>query len=291
MLVNEVCKMCQLTKKAIEYYIEQDLVTPSVLENGYRDFSKEDVLLLKKISVLRGLGMTVADIQNVLCSRNATLNEISQKKLLEITLLHEKQQLIQELAKTKDWETVQDKLQQFQKKQSVLERLRSVFPGYYGNYICQHFAPYLSEPVRTKEQQEAFDTIIAFLDNVHLEIPDDLREYYDELTADYVDKDFEDVYANMRNAFCDIEQFVTENREKIENYMAYKQTAEYKMTHMYHLEEVLKQFNCASGYNDIFIPAMCRLSTAYREYHKALQQANEKFLQIYPKWGEKWLQG
>ena len=28
MLVNEVCKKCFLTKKAIEYYVEQGLVSP-----------------------------------------------------------------------------------------------------------------------------------------------------------------------------------------------------------------------------------------------------------------------
>ena len=33
-----------------------------------------------------------------------------------------------------------------------------------------------------------------------------------------------------------------------------------------------------SGYNDVFIPAMQRLSPAYCEYHKSLQAANEVFL-------------
>ena len=53
MLVNEVCKECNLTKKAVEYYIEQGLIAPSVRENGYRDFCDADVARLKKISVLR----------------------------------------------------------------------------------------------------------------------------------------------------------------------------------------------------------------------------------------------
>ena len=42
--------------------------------------------------------------------------------------------------------------------------------------------------------------------------------------------------------------------------------------------EYLKQFQRESGYNDVFIPAMQRLSPAYREYHKSLQAANEVFL-------------
>lgn len=36
MLINEVCKKCSLTQKAIEYYIEQGLVIPVIQENGYR---------------------------------------------------------------------------------------------------------------------------------------------------------------------------------------------------------------------------------------------------------------
>ncbi|MDE7415960.1 MAG: MerR family transcriptional regulator [Lachnospiraceae bacterium] len=285
MLIKEVCKNCNLTKKAVEYYIEQGLITPSVQDNGYRDFSGMDIARLKKISVLRGLGLSIADIRSVLEDQNMSLNNISHQKSLEITILHEKQKLIQELAKTQDWEKVQDKLLQLQRKQSVLERLRNAFPGYYGNYICQHFAPFLGESVRTEEQQEAFDTIIAFLDGVHFEIPDDLREYYDEITADFNDRILDNVSAGMRSAVLDMEKYIDENREVIESCMAYKKTAEYKSSQAYRMEEMLKQFTSTSGYNDIFIPAMCRLSRFYQEYYETLKSVNEKFLQRYPELG------
>ena len=51
MLIHEVCKKCNLTKKAIEYYGEQGLISPAVNENGYRQFSDDDVEKLKKIAV------------------------------------------------------------------------------------------------------------------------------------------------------------------------------------------------------------------------------------------------
>ncbi|MDE7477626.1 MAG: MerR family transcriptional regulator, partial [Lachnospiraceae bacterium] len=70
MLIHEVCKKCSLTKKAVEYYIEQGLITPSIQENGYRDFSMEDIIRLKKISILRGLGVPVSDIQSILEDNN-----------------------------------------------------------------------------------------------------------------------------------------------------------------------------------------------------------------------------
>lgn|GEM_PF-844649 len=40
MLINETSKITNLTKKAIEYYIERELIFPDLLDNGYRDFLK-----------------------------------------------------------------------------------------------------------------------------------------------------------------------------------------------------------------------------------------------------------
>ena len=70
MLINEVCKRCGLTKKAIEYYEEQGLTRPQIMENGYRVFSEDDVIQLNKIAVLRGLGISVADIKTVLAEND-----------------------------------------------------------------------------------------------------------------------------------------------------------------------------------------------------------------------------
>ena len=44
----------------------------------------------------------------------------------------------------------------------------------------------------------------------------------------------------------------------------------------------LQTFMADSGYNDIFIPAMCSLSETYRAYRQKLLEANAKFLQMYP---------
>ena len=43
MLINEVCRECNLTKKAVEYYTEQGLIRPDITENGYRRFSDAEV--------------------------------------------------------------------------------------------------------------------------------------------------------------------------------------------------------------------------------------------------------
>lgn len=283
MLINEVCKECALTKKAVEYYIGQGLIAPAVQENGYRDFSEEDVYRLKKISVLRSLGLSVADIRNVLSGRDtAALQELYHKRRLQMTALQEKQELIRELAEKQDWEHIQNRLLQLQKKQTVLERLTDSFPGYYGRFLCLHFAPYLKEPVLSQKQQEAFDTIISFLDRVDFDISDDLKKYLDELIVGLNEEMIQGISAGVNTAIREMGNYMTEKQEEIERYFAYKQSEEYKATPAYRLETELRRFNSTSGYNDIFIPAMCQLSESYRKYQEALRKADEELMQRYP---------
>lgn len=235
MLINAVCKECSVTKKAVEYYIEQGLVSPTVQENGYRDFSEEDIRRLKKISILRNLGLSVTDIQDVLFGETAAsvLNEIYHRRNLQMTVLQEKQKLIQELASTHDWEQVQNRLCQLQKEQTILERLMDAFPGYYGKFLCLHFAPYLNEPVSTDRQQEAYDTIVSFLDKVDFDIPADLREYLDEITITLDESFMERLTRSVSAVIHETEKYIADNKEIIESRIAYKQSEEYKASTAY----------------------------------------------------------
>lgn len=283
MLINEVCKECNLTKKAVEYYEEQQLIQPQVLENGYRNFSSNEVEQLKKIAILRKLGLSVSDIQTVLNKNNkAALYNVSTKKALELEIMKTKQELAQKLAKNQDWEYTRLQLEILEQKQTVSARLLNVFPGHYGKYASLHFALYLDEPIITNEQQEAFETIISFLDNVELNIPVDLQEYIDEITKDFDTSFVANVSNNMDMAVRDTERYIADNQEILEQYMAFKQSDEYKSSPAYKLQELFATFNQESGYNDIFIPAMKRLSQSYQDYHEALQKANEVFIEKYP---------
>lgn len=279
MLINQVCKECSLTKKAVEYYIEQELIFPAIQDNGYRNFSNDDISTLKKVSVLRNLGLSVNDIRDVLSSATTTsLGEIYHRKTVQIAILQEKQKLIQELTAKRDWEEIQDKLSQLQKKQTVLERLMNAFPGYYGELLCLHFAPYLNEPVLTEEQQEAFNTIICFLDGVDFDIPSHLKKYLDEISLNFDVETVESISDSLNAVIHETEKYVADNHAEIERYIAYKQSEEYRATPAYHLEKILRHFNSVSGYNEIFIPAMCQLSESYQKYYKELAKANKIFV-------------
>ena len=104
------------------------------MEKGYRNFTENDVALLKKIAVLRGLGLTVSDIKNTLDNPKETmLLQISRKKEMELLELQEKQALMQKLAQDDNWESAAIQLETLEQKQSILQRLLSKFPGNYIN--------------------------------------------------------------------------------------------------------------------------------------------------------------
>lgn len=283
MLINEVCKRCGLTKKAIEYYEEQGLTHPQIMGNGYRVFSEDDVIRLNKIAVLRGLGISVSDIKTVLAEKNhLSFQTICDKKELEISDIQAKQQLLHMLARNQNWEDARAQLRQLDAKQSILSRLLDRFPGYFGKFISFHFAPYLNERIVTDEQQDAFETIIDFLDGVNIVIPDDLKEYLDDAakTIDLVGVS-KKAAASVAAAIQDPEQYLKDNREVLERYEEIKASDAYKNTPGYRFQELFAQLNRENGYNDVFIPAMRRLSSSYREYYEKLLKANEVFLKSY----------
>ncbi len=283
MLINEVCQKCRLTKKAIEYYVEQQLVQPEILENGYRNFSIGNVERLKKIAILRRLGLSVQSIKEVLDEGGqAVLYKVSESKRIEIEAEKAKQTLVQQLAEKQDWEYTNSQLEILEKSQTILQRLLNVFPGYYGKYISLHFARYLNEPIVSDEQQEAFKTVIDFLDNVNFELPSDLQQYLDEIAKDFDETFVENVFANMNDAISDTEKYMAENKELLERYMQLKQSDEFKASPAYKLQELLRKLNSENGYDTIFIPAMKKLSLSYRKYHDGLEKANAVFLNKYP---------
>lgn len=65
MKISEACKITGLSKKAIRYYVEKGLVAPIIKENGYYDFSSENLEDLVNIQRLRSLGFSVEKIQEI----------------------------------------------------------------------------------------------------------------------------------------------------------------------------------------------------------------------------------
>lgn len=66
MTIKEVEQCLNVPRATIRFYEKEGLLSPMRGENRYREYSEEDVALLKKIIILRKLGFAVADIEDVL---------------------------------------------------------------------------------------------------------------------------------------------------------------------------------------------------------------------------------
>jgi len=283
-LINEVSKITGLTKKAIEYYVERELLYPSILENGYRDFSKAQVEQLQKISILRKLGINTEEIKSLLSEKSKSyLQTLSVQKELNIQREQAKKSILDKLASGKEYSEISVELQMVENSKTITEKLLDAFPGYYGRFICLHFARFLNEPITTDSQQSAYKKIISFLDNTPpLKLPEDLQEYLIEGTKNIGTVQIKEIIENTEKSIENPDDFLSNNKEILKQYLIYKQSEEYKNSPAHKIISLIKDFNNVSGYNDVFIPALRELSSSYDDYYKQLKKANDKLLNEYP---------
>ncbi len=282
MLIHEVCVKTDLTKKAVEYYIEQRLICPAALENGYRDFNEADVERLKKIAVLRKLGLSALDIHAALSDETGeALRNIAVRKGLEAQREQAKKRLLGRLSAGKiDFSGLKAQLDALEKGATIAEKLLIAFPGYFGRFI---FARFLNEPIVSDEQKSAYREIVAFLDGVpELIFPDDIEAFWSEATDALGAEEIGAVLEGSKRALEDIEGFLQEHKTTLEDYFAFKRSEEYTSSAAGRLQALMKDFCGSSGYYDTFIPAMKRLSAPYVQYLEQMEAANEKLLARYP---------
>lgn len=283
MLIHEVCRETSLTKKAIDYYELHGLIKPSVSSNGYREYNEENVERLKKISVLRKLDISVEEIKTIINDQtNLELHRVLAAKEVKMHVEQQKNEILQSLCLGKSYSEVQEELLLLEKDEMISNQLIHAFPGFYGRLLSLHFLPFLTCRIQSDDQKKAYDEIIDFLDTVpEFEISEELSQYLSEVSHTFSAQDMRKVQEAFIESVQDPEQYLAENKEVIEQYRQIKESSEYQSTIAYQFEEKLKQFQSVIGYNDVFIPAMRRLSSSYDEYYQQLEQANEKFLQMF----------
>jgi hypothetical protein len=115
-----------------------------------------------------------------------------------------------------------------------------------------------------------------------LDFPGELQAFLDECTDGLGEEDIGSMLESMTKSMADPEAFINKNKEPLEHYIAFKTSPAYHDSPVYQMEALLKRFAGASGYYDIFIPAMKKLSKSYCEYCGQLEAANEKMLALYP---------
>ena len=288
MLINEVAKQCGITKKAVQYYVEQHIVNPYILENGYKDFTAEDVEIIKRIVLYRRLGLSIPDIKKVLEKKDNVKNILYQRTL-DMEREKIRHSILKKIAEGEFVENLSSEINEINSKSVIIKRLLDLFPSYYGKFISLNFSRYLTEPIETEEQKNAFQEIIEFFDNVpDMTIPIPLQEYLDQYLELYSGEEgtekINSILQEKQEAVQDINSFVDNNKEILDAYHSFKQTEEYKSSPAYQLMELMKEFCSSSGYYDVFKPAMRCLSPLYNEYYEQMLRANEEFIKKHPEY-------
>jgi len=85
MIIKDVEQRTGITKQNIRFYEKQGLLSPHHSpENGYREYSEEDVTILNEIKLFRKLGISIEDISKVQL-KEITINDCM-KKYSQITI-------------------------------------------------------------------------------------------------------------------------------------------------------------------------------------------------------------
>lgn len=289
MRIQEVIRSTGLTRKAIEYYISQGLVNPVTGDNGYRFFDQKDLLSLKKIHLYRRLDLSITEIRRALEGEDM---EVLRDAVIRERLRLERRQLrlriLEKMAESGIPGDASAELEALERSRTVAEKLLEAFPGYFGRFICLHFSRFLNEPQRTEDQKAACREILEFLDRARFpEIPDDLKETLQQWDSLVTPRQMETSMETTREAIKEPESFLSENREVLAGYLTYRNTPEYLESPAYRLQVLFREFSGSSGYAEVFIPAMRRLSSSYREYLEDMQLASDRLLREFPELQER----
>ena len=273
MRIAEAAVAVGCTQRAIKFYEEKGLLSPVARsENGYRDYSEEDISRLHEIQAYRKLGIGLADIRRLLAGDSqALLRGILERKRAQADAQQQEIAALEAYLEHPD-ATVLDEALDFD---SIADAMRAQLPGYFGSYLAAHFAPYLSMRITTPEQQDAYRRILAFWDNPRLRLPLSFRlsmllsRRMPQPSAAAMDAQIqamlspsEEVYARMR------EQTLRTVRMRRNPLILFSPGEVIKRRLMRALKDC--------GYYDVFIPEMKRLSPAYRAYQDALCALNDR---------------
>ena len=288
MLINEIATKSNTTKKSVQYYVAEGLILPKILENGYQDFSEEDMQLLKQIVLYRKLGLSIAEIKSVLKNPNELIFAIHQRTL-ELEREKIKQELLRRIAAGEKLENLEREINTIDIGSIIIKKILELFPGYYGKFLSLNFAGFLTGEIETEEQMKAFQQIIDFFDSVpDMDLPEDLQQFLDEYSEMYTSQEgaeiLNDILQKKQDAIQNIEVFIADHKETIDKYKIMRQTEEFMQLPAFRLMEYMKSFCTNSGYYEVFIPAMRRLSPSYNAYYEQMLVANEKFIEIYPEY-------
>ena len=82
MTIKQLEQQLEIPRATIRFYEKEKLINPKRNDNSYREYDDEDVVTLKKIIILRKIGLSVSDIKKKLlqiidgCEKDVASDEI-----------------------------------------------------------------------------------------------------------------------------------------------------------------------------------------------------------------------
>lgn len=280
MLRNEVQAKTNLSRKAIEYYEEKGLVHPKKLENGYRDYSDGDVEVLKKISLLRNLGLSISEIALYLDSKEEVLASILRRKEHELDICEKRKNVLNLIVKGESIDLINEELAVIDAQETIYDKLIRIFPGYFGQLIFSSYKIFLNESLN-KDEEAAFNEYIKFLDSLpNFELSKEEKDYIEAISSSFDMKTLDDVNKGKLIAIENSKIWLEENKDYIKAYKEYKNTDEYKNSLIKLIEDKLKKFMQENNYYEKAIPLIRKFSKSYNAYYEKLLKANEEYLKF-----------
>lgn len=280
MLRNEVQDKTNLSRKAIEYYEEKGLVHPKKLENGYRDYSNGDVEVLKKISLLRNLGLSISEIALYLDSKEEVLASILRRKEHELDICEKRKNVLNLIVKGESMDLINEELAIIDAQETIYDKLIRIFPGYFGQLIFSSYKIFLNESL-DKDEEAAFNEYIKFLDSLpNFDLSKQEKDYIETISSSFDMKTLDDVNKGKLLAVENAETWLEDNKDYIEVYKEYKNTDEYKNSLIKLIQDKLKKFMQENNYYEKAIPLIRKFSKSYDAYYEKLLKANEEYLKF-----------
>lgn len=277
MLRNEVQDKTNLSRKAIEYYEEKGLVHPKKLENGYRDYSDGDVEVLKKISLLRNLGLSISEIALYLDSKEEVLASILRRKEHELDICEKRKNVLNLIVKGESIDLINEELAIIEAQETIYDKLIRIFPGYFGQLIFSSYKIFLNESL-DKDEEAAFNEYIKFLDSLpNFELSKEEKDYIEAISSSFDMKALDDVNKGKLLAVENAETWLEDHKDYIKAYKEYKNTDEYKNSLIKLIQDKLKMFMQENNYYEKAIPLIRKFSKSYNAYYEKLLKANEEY--------------
>ena len=280
MLRNEIQNKTGLTRKAIEYYEEKGLINPQKTENGYRDYSDNDLEVLIKVSLFRKLGISVTEIEDYLSTGISSLSSVLRRKQHQLDVEEKRKEVLELVVKGESQELINEKIKLIEAEESIYVRLERLFPGYFGQMFFAAYQPFLNESLG-KDEEEAFEKYVDYLDNLpSLQLSKDEQDYIEKISSTFDIQTLNKVNEDKINAIENVEEWLKENDNAISQYEEYKNSEEYQNSLMKQIQDKLQNFMKDNKYYEIAIPLIRKCSKSYDEYYEKLLRANEIYLDM-----------